>query len=295
MRGEVAVRVFGGSKIPYKVLEEIWTIADEENNGWLSGTGTAKAIRLIGHAQSGAEASPALLSEPGPLAKSEGYVYAAEFSPPPGFPPHLPEDKSKFYDIFADSNTANGLLSAKDARDQFYKSNLSSDQLSRIWDLADTQSRGALDLPDFVIAMYFISGLRRYQISSLSEALPLGLHEQATGLTSNGSFSSYTNRRQLSIPDQTDPTSIHPLGEAPIVQGDRKNDWEIGPNEKVEADAIFEKELDVWNVGFIKGDVAAPFMFQSNLPSEDLAHIWSASLRRISRPLFDLKAGIWLT
>lgn len=63
LSGDVAVRVFSGAKLAGSVLGEIWSIADEENNGWLSKTGTAKALRLIGHAQKGSKVSPALLTK----------------------------------------------------------------------------------------------------------------------------------------------------------------------------------------------------------------------------------------
>jgi epidermal growth factor receptor substrate 15 len=63
LNGEVAVQVFGGAKLPGSVLGEIWSIADEEHNGWLSKTGAAKAIRLIAHAQNGEKVSPTLLSK----------------------------------------------------------------------------------------------------------------------------------------------------------------------------------------------------------------------------------------
>jgi len=63
LSGEVAVKVFSGAKLAGSVLGEIWSIADEENNGWLSKTGTAKALRLIGHAQKGSKVSHTLLTK----------------------------------------------------------------------------------------------------------------------------------------------------------------------------------------------------------------------------------------
>lgn len=63
LNGDLAVSVFGGAKLPGSVLGEIWSIADEENNGWLSKTGAAKVIRLIGHAQKGTKISTTLLSK----------------------------------------------------------------------------------------------------------------------------------------------------------------------------------------------------------------------------------------
>lgn len=63
LNGDVAVRVFSGAKLPGPVLGEIWSISDEENNGWLSKTGAAKALRLIGHAQKGTKVSATLLAK----------------------------------------------------------------------------------------------------------------------------------------------------------------------------------------------------------------------------------------
>jgi epidermal growth factor receptor substrate 15 len=77
LTGEVAVRLFGGAKLTPIVLGEIWSIADEENNGWLSKKGVAVALRLMGHAQKGERISKSLLSKraanPFSLSTSGGY------------------------------------------------------------------------------------------------------------------------------------------------------------------------------------------------------------------------------
>ncbi|KXN90474.1 EH domain-containing and endocytosis protein 1 [Leucoagaricus sp. SymC.cos] len=141
LNGDIAVRVFSGANLPGSVLGEIWTIADEENNGWLSKTGAAKALRLIGHAQKGAKVSAALLSKAGPPPTLEGYTSIAQHntgasipkSPPPSFPPLSPQDKIKFQNIFNRSGPSNGLLNGEKARNIFLKSKLSNDQLLQIW------------------------------------------------------------------------------------------------------------------------------------------------------------------
>ena len=53
LTGDVAVRVFSGARLPSTTLETIWTISDEDNEGWLSKRGVAIAVRLIGWAQKG--------------------------------------------------------------------------------------------------------------------------------------------------------------------------------------------------------------------------------------------------
>jgi epidermal growth factor receptor substrate 15 len=63
LRGDVAVRIFGGAKLPPATLREIWNIADDENNGWLSKKGVALALRLMGWAQKGEQISAALANK----------------------------------------------------------------------------------------------------------------------------------------------------------------------------------------------------------------------------------------
>lgn len=51
--GKQAVKVFEGAKLQPHVLGEIWSLSDKENNGFLTRSGLATAVRLIGHAQQG--------------------------------------------------------------------------------------------------------------------------------------------------------------------------------------------------------------------------------------------------
>jgi epidermal growth factor receptor substrate 15 len=63
LTGDVAVRVFGGAKLGPTVLGEIWSIADEDNNGWLPKKGVAIAVRLMGWAQKGEKVTQALINK----------------------------------------------------------------------------------------------------------------------------------------------------------------------------------------------------------------------------------------
>ena len=53
LTGDVAVKVFGGAKLPPTTLGTIWNISDEDDKGWLPKRGVAIAVRLIGWAQKG--------------------------------------------------------------------------------------------------------------------------------------------------------------------------------------------------------------------------------------------------
>lgn len=63
LTGDVAVRVFSGANLQPTVLGEIWSIADEENNGWLTKKGATIAVRLMGWAQKGEKINQALVNK----------------------------------------------------------------------------------------------------------------------------------------------------------------------------------------------------------------------------------------
>ncbi|KAH7909145.1 hypothetical protein BJ138DRAFT_1156028 [Hygrophoropsis aurantiaca] len=193
LTGDVAVKIFGGAKLSPSVLGEIWSLADDDNNGFLTKKGVAIAVRLMGWAQKGEKVAQTLLSKPGPLVTIEGVQVAIApqttglsamsipKSPPPGLPVLTPQDKVKFNRLFQGCGPVNGLLSGDKARDVFVKSKLPVDKLSQIWSLCDTQDRGSLDSADFTIAMYLIQACMSGQLSFVPTSLPPGLYEQAGG------------------------------------------------------------------------------------------------------------------
>ncbi|KAF4604063.1 hypothetical protein EYR40_001246 [Pleurotus pulmonarius] len=319
--GDVAVRVFGGAKLPPTVLGEIWNIADEDNKGWLSKKGVSVAVRLIGLAQKGEKITPASVNKPGPLASIEGVALVPNStgsslprSPAPGIPQLTPQDKAKYDSLFQRSGPVNGLLSADKARDIFVKSNLSNDQLLQIWNLADTKDRGALDSTDFAIGMYMIQNVMSGKIPFIPSTLPPGLHQQAAGAVvthstgTSGSFSptqsafapsrapihpQYTGQQSLQpdhtgmsnqsrqaprLPNRPNPAAVgsSAFGTSPFgtsLNGNVQPKWDVTPSEKANADRLFDT-LDTQRMGYIDGDVAVPFMLQSNLPGDDLAVVW---------------------
>ncbi|KAL1746995.1 hypothetical protein HDZ31DRAFT_32999 [Schizophyllum fasciatum] len=314
LTGEVAVRIFGGAKLPPAVLGEVWNIADEDNKGWLSKKGVAVAVRLMGWAQKGEKVTSALLNKPGPLPAIEGVsaitqhntgmsTMSSPKSPALGFPPLTPADKAKFHNMFYKSGPINGLLSGEKARDIFLKSKLPTDKLMQIWTLADTHDRGALDATDFAIGMYFIQHVMSGHISFIPSSLPPGLYQQAGGvapqatgsvathMTGGGSGfpaqpsplpQQYTGHRQPLQPNMTGNRVVStpnlPARPAAAAFGSQafgtsQPAWDVTPVEKANSDKFFDG-LDTAKLGYIEGDVAVPFMLQSNLPEDDLARVW---------------------
>jgi epidermal growth factor receptor substrate 15 len=182
--------------------------------------------------------------------------------------------------------------------------------LNFLRNLADTQDRGALDITDFTIGMYFIQAVMSRQLSVIPLSLPPGLYQQAAGHTqskgshvsnNSGSFSpvgstfsqskpssvqpQYTGQNVLQpnytgISPPKAPSSIpsrppaSPFTASPFGQPAAQNiRWDVSPSEKIVADRYFD-DMDVNKRGYVDGDAAVPFMLKSGLGSEDLARIW---------------------
>ncbi|KAJ9105548.1 hypothetical protein QFC19_003530 [Naganishia cerealis] len=327
--GDASITFLLTSSLPQRTLGEIWALCDPNNTGYLTRDGWWKACRLIGWAQKGEAIRAELTSKPGAYPRFEGQ------DPPPSttasapamtsqstgggsagsHPPLTPADKTQYTRLFVSSNPVNGLLPAPQAQTIFLKSGLPTETLAQIWNLADVQQRGSLDLPDFILAMYFIQHSMAGAFKSLPPVLPAGLYEQASGgrpkppplptspiarqMTGNmpptGSPTPSMMTRQMTgtgAPIQPQRTGQgYPV--PPVVPPSRQfsgstfmasqpvqQAWDIKHEEKQAADSFFDG-LDTAKRGYIEGDVAVPFMLQSGLPEGVLAQIWDlADIRR---------------
>ncbi|KAL2396190.1 putative calcium-binding protein [Exophiala dermatitidis] len=295
--GDVAVKFFERTKLPADVLGQIWQIADTENRGFLTPAGFGVVLRLIGHAQAGRPPSAQLATQTAPLPRFD--PIHAEQTPqpipqqstgPPASPtpagtlpirvPALSPDKIAEYSaMFDKSGAENGLLSGLVAKQIFEKARLPNEVLGRIWALADTQNRGALDVTEFVIAMHLLASYKSGQMRGVPSTLPPGLYEAAArrppprvaGGSRPGSsamtqqFTGFNARPQSPITRQqvATPLSAQSTGEA----------WSISPAEKARFDTVFAS-VDRQGRGFIDGDQAVEFFSNARLPEETLAQIW---------------------
>lgn len=157
--------------------------------------------------------------------------------------------------------------------------------------LADTQDRGVLDLADFSVAMYLIQATMSGQLSFIPTSLPPGLYEQAGGNAvaahATGSSGHPSSPLTSALPSAVNQTSVHlnykqrsaPVAQTPAVPPfpgvapKATPLWDVTPAEKDNADRLFDS-LDSHKRGYIEGDIAVPFMLQSNLPEEVLAEVW---------------------
>ncbi|SNX86642.1 related to EDE1 protein involved in endocytosis [Melanopsichium pennsylvanicum] len=305
--GDAAVSFFAKSKLPPATLGQIWAMADSANNGFLTPPSFSIALRLIGHAQRGETITEASIKRPGPPPTMEGVNLpltaqltggqsgGAATNNMPGVIEIKPEDRARYTRIFANSGPAGGLIDGDHAKEIFVKSKLPFDKLGAIWNLADTQARGALDLTDFIIAMHFIQNTMNGTLNSIPAALPPGLYEQAKGSGGVGSrvlpgsplasqntggsasgFGSSGIPRQVTGSNFPAASAFQSPQQSTPARAASTAAWDVTPEEKQRADQFFDG-LDASKQGRLDGAAVVPFFMQSKLTESVLAHVWDLS------------------
>ncbi|KAI9795955.1 MAG: hypothetical protein M1833_006603 [Piccolia ochrophora] len=294
--GEVAVKFFERTKLDPLVLGEI---ADTENRGFLTPSGFGVVLRLIGHVQSGRDATSELAYRPGPLPKFDGFGSQPKpLTPtttsgpplqPPGpirVPPLTPEKVSEFSSFFDKSPSQNGILGGAQAKQIFERARLPNDVLEKIWNLVDTGQQGALGVTEFIIAMHLLTSYKSGAMKALPTTLPPGLYDAAARRSTNRPGPALGGVPPVpSIPQQfsgsnaqrsQSPLSGTNYSTPPISAQATGSDWLVGPKDKAQFDNVFAS-VDRAKRGYITGDEAVRFFGNSRLPAEILAQIWDLS------------------
>ncbi|EEP79238.1 conserved hypothetical protein [Uncinocarpus reesii 1704] len=291
--GEVAVSFFEKTNLPAETLGLIWQIADKQNRGLLTPSGFGIVMRLIGHAQAGRSPTEELayqrITPEPPLAVPPTAPPPSTTSPPPGpgsarVPPLNQDDIGKFTALFERSETQNGLIAGDTAKQIFERARLPNEILGRIWNLADTKQRGALDITEFTIAMHLLTAFKMGTMRAVPPSLPPGLYDAASRRgnvrASIGSRSSSDVPPVPAIPKQfsgpTPQRTQSPLNRShmgPVSTHGTGTEWLITPQEKGHFDSIFNT-IDKRRVGYLSGDDAVGFFANAQLPEETLAQIW---------------------
>lgn len=173
------------------------------------------------------------------------------------------------------------------AKQIFERARLPTEVLGRIWNLSDSQGRGALDSTEFVIAMHLLASYKSGAMRGVPNTLPAGLYEAASrrqpqrvgtgsrpgsGAPPAGippQFSGFSNARPQS------PITRNQV-RTPLSAQSTGDGWSVTPADKARFDQIFAT-LDTSNRGYITGDQAVEFFGNARLPEETLAQIWDLS------------------
>lgn len=168
------------------------------------------------------------------------------------------------------------------ARQFFERSGLSTDVLIKVWNLADTEQRGALGVTEFIIAMHLLNSLKSGQMRELPPTIPAPLWNAASQrppVVSTPPPSVIP--RQFSGPSAQRAGS--PLNRPSPTGQPTASTWVIGPAEKDMYDKAFSR-VDTANTGYVTGDQAVAFFRDSGLPDQVLAEVWDlANIRKMDQ------------
>lgn len=178
------------------------------------------------------------------------------------------------------------------AKQIFERARLPIEVLGRIWNLADTQGRGSLDVTEFVIAMHLLASYKSGAMRGVPNTLPPGLLDAASRRAParlSGGPAAGTGRPISSAgppqmqpqftgvqnhPRPQSPTVTRQLGtSAPLSAQSTGEPWLINAAEKARSDSIFAT-VDTTGQGFISGEQAVQFFGNARLPEEVLAQVW---------------------
>ncbi|XP_074094552.1 epidermal growth factor receptor pathway substrate 15 isoform X2 [Cotesia typhae] len=146
-----------------------------------------------------------------------------------------------------------GRIEAMDAARFLKKSQLSDVILSKIWDMADPQSRGSLDKTGMFVALKlcaFAQAGRELNIANLIQDI--------------------APPKMGDIPPVIKKSPAVPP--PPVISAVNSSDWSIKPHERIKYDRLFD-DLQPTN-GYIPGNKVKGLLMDSKLPMDTLGKIW---------------------
>lgn len=161
----------------------------------------------------------------------------------------IPSNNAVYEKYFLQVESKNsGTVLAGDAALFLKKSGLPDLVLGKIWDLADTESKGHLNKQEFFAALQLVACAQNgmeVSLGSLKKVVP--------------------------------PPRFHDMASASSIAAPVAVDspWAVKPEEKSKYDAIFDSLSPV--NGFLSGDKVKPVLLNSKLPVEVLGRVWELS------------------
>ncbi|XP_029157988.1 epidermal growth factor receptor substrate 15-like 1 isoform X2 [Nylanderia fulva] len=169
-------------------------------------------------------------------------------------PTQVAGSHSAIYEAYYNQVDPNGYgqIEAMDAARFLKKSQLSDVILSKIWDMADPQSRGFLDKSGLFVALKLCALAQTGKDLNMSN-LSLELPPPKMG----------------DIPVIPQKTITNAL---PVIKSINNGDWSINPTERAKYDQLFDS-LQPSN-GYISGNKVKGVLMDSKLPLDTLGKIW---------------------
>ncbi|GAO45921.1 actin cytoskeleton-regulatory complex protein END3 [Saitoella complicata NRRL Y-17804] len=174
-------------------------------------------------------------------------------------------EQAKYWDIFTSLGPQNGVVSGGQAMGVLRSSQLSDNQLERIWDLADIQGDGNLDFEEFCVAMRLIFDVINGVYPDVPKSLPDFL------VPTSKAHLVAANQAVNQGPEQFDQPDDHDL-EEPGLSSDF--DWYMTPADLRKYENIYNGASD--HHGQLSFDALSDlYSSLNNVPDTDLRSAWN--------------------
>ncbi|XP_055700710.1 epidermal growth factor receptor substrate 15-like 1 isoform X2 [Phlebotomus papatasi] len=303
-----AARFLKKSTLSDVVLSRIWDLSDPQGRGYLDKAGFYTALKFVALAQAGEDinieniytdtqnppkvgAIPKIPPQVPPPAASMLHDESAEWA-------MTPADEAKYQEKFNSLNPVGGLLPGNQVKGVLMNSKLPVDTLGKIWDLADQDRDGSLDIYEFSVAMHLVYHAlqKRHIPARLPTALKKSMMKSSVAAPAPVAeepelFAQFpTDLAPPPAPPVVPPlpaaalladvartspalSNLNLLSDGPVVKP-AEPDWVVSAEEKRNFDQIF-KRSDLDNDGLVSGSEIKDIFLQSGVSQICLAHIWA--------------------
>lgn len=267
-----AARFLKKSGLSDITLSRIWDLSDPKGTGQLDKLGFFTALKLITLQQQGEVASLSLLFNEiknppkcGEIPKKilDGVKTITCISPSTKDWSIEPNLKKKYEDIFESMVPENGLLTGNKVRDKMMQSKLPLTILGKIWDLADQDKDGNLDIYEFTNAWHLMN------IALTTKVVPNELPNQLKKSKGDYFVASFPDLMLSSVED------LKPQLGSILNDLSASNEYSEIPNiQKLKYEEVFKK-VDLDCDGLVSGAEIKNIFLNTGLSQKTLAEIWT--------------------
>ncbi|XP_035705257.1 epidermal growth factor receptor substrate 15-like 1 isoform X2 [Folsomia candida] len=326
------------------ILSKIWDMSDPQGKGHLDKSGLFMAIKLITLAQTGKDVtmSNAIqnyddlpeISGDKPIIRPPSVPPMAQNMPHMEIAEEMLAAYQKMFQTVAEPGPAGQpmCVPGNKAKTMMLESKLPIEALGKIWDMADTDKDGALDEPEFIIALHLVQTMKRG--APIPSVLPPDfINTVRRGMKSPGpprkpslvADDLVSPPPQQQPPPISSPPMVAPVATVPPIHPPMPTQtpsvvpmpvmsppvaapppthvpsmpildgWVVSQEERIKYGNLF-LQTDKDHDGFISGVEIKDVFLQSGIPQPILAHIWNLcddqQQGKLSRDQFIL--AMWL-